>query len=199
MHDGSGYLRIGSFDRASGEIRDCRFDVTWHGEATLFEANQGSPLFHYDTIRAETSSGAIYFFYALGTKLVIWNSILSCSGGDSTLVSSDAALVAGQFVADCIWGFGRLADGAGTVQSLQDLNALNASSPRFAGHKNISEAPYRTFGPPVKGVAQLSPGSACVGAALPIDSEPARDFTGRPRPGIADTVPPDIGADEISE
>ncbi|HUW40553.1 MAG TPA: hypothetical protein VMV90_06045 [Rectinemataceae bacterium] len=194
---GSGYLRIGNFADAPGFIRDCRFEIAWRGEGTLFSLRAAAPTFLYDTILAATGRGSIRYFEARHAVLRVWDSILSCASGGSELVRTDESLGAGALVADCIWGFPRLVAGAMDLRSLDALDALNAASGLYSTKRHVSEPPQATFSAPVKGVARLSPSSACVGAALPFDDANATDFLGNPRPGRSGPGSPDIGAEEL--
>ena len=199
VEGGSGYMRIGSFVNSPGEVRDCKFDVAWQGDGTLFELSGEGPAFRYDTLLASARGGALRYFDLNGASLQVWNSILSCEAGGQDLVHTDGPLGAGSLVADCIWGFPTLVDGAMDIAKLDALDALNAASPIFSSKRHVSEPPQATFAAPEKSVAPLSPRSACVGAALPIDEGPAVDFLGHPRPGLAGPAAPDIGAQELSE
>ncbi len=196
---GTGYLRIGRFSDSPGEIRSSKCIVSWKGAGTLFESHGSSPSFRFDTVIADTASGSLRFFDAEGGAPEIWNCILTKPSGGGELLRSTEAPLAGSLVADCLWGFDSLASGALSISSLASLNALNAPSARFAARPHVSEPPARTFGASVKSLYPLSPASACVGAALPLDDRYATDFAGRRRPGGTDRAMPDIGADQAAE
>ncbi|MDA8425374.1 MAG: hypothetical protein M0Z80_04495 [Treponema sp.] len=194
---GSGYLRIGSFADAPGTIRDCRFEIAWRGEGTLFSLRGAAPSFLFDTILAASERGSLRYFDARRADFRVRDSILSCSAGGFELLRTDTSLGAGAFVADCIWGFPRLVAGAMEIRTLEELDALNAPSALYSSRKHVSEPPETTFAAPLKGLEHLKPSSACVGAALPLDEGTSTDFLGNPRPGCAGPGMPDIGAEEL--
>jgi hypothetical protein len=104
----------------------------------------------------------------------------------------------GTFVADCVWGFGRLVAGAYETSDLVSLNSLNASSALYSSKPIISEPPESSFAAPLKSQAPLRKGSACIGAAISLGRGYEVDFGGHPRPAPGKDEP-DIGADEFSE
>jgi hypothetical protein len=193
---GSGYLRIGAFESVTGDLRNSKFLLSWKGPGTLFELAGEAPAFLHDTIVADTSSGTLRFFDAKGQAPRVWNSILDCASGGGELLRSATALGAGSFVADCVWGFDHLLSGASEAKDLRSLNALNSSSALYSSRPVISEPPERTFAATVKSQAPLRRDSACVGAALPLESGFELDFSGHSRASSGST--PAIGADEYS-
>ncbi|HET7838346.1 MAG TPA: hypothetical protein VFL04_01215, partial [Rectinemataceae bacterium] len=196
---GTGYLRIGSFTDSTGELRSSKCIVSWKGAGTLFESHGGSPSYRFDTIITETSSGLLRFFDADGRPPEVWNSILSNTAGSGELLRSTLPPTAGSLVANCLWGFGSLVSGASAITSLAGLNALNAGSALYSSRPLLSEPPTATFAASVKSLYPLSPGSACVGAALPLDERYSLDFGGGHRPSRSDGAMPDIGADQVSD
>ncbi len=196
---GSGFLRVGAFKSVTGEIRNSKLLLSWKGPGTLFESSGAGPDFRHDTMVADTSAGLLRFFDATGRIPQIWNSILDCSSGGAELLRCDSAPAAGAIVADCLWGFGRLVTGGRELAELESLNALNASSGLYSSKPNIGESPERTFAAPLKSQAPLRRGSACVDAAMPLDSPGYElDFSGKKRPA-GSAKAPDIGADELSD
>ncbi len=197
---GSGYLRMGAFEGVEGELRNSRVLVSWAGPGILFETSGASPAFRHLTVSAETSRGRLDCFSALGSTPEIWNSILSFPAGGGVFLRSDRIPGPGRLVADCIWGFERLVDGAATIGALRDLDALNAGAAAYASRPHVSEPPSRTFSAPIKTLSPLSRDSACVDAAYPLDGPAyALDFKGAPRPAGWGKALPDIGADEAGE
>jgi len=195
---GSGFLRIGSFAGATGEIRNTKILVSWKGSGTLFEVSGGGPDFRHDTVVADAEKGRLRFFDVTGKMPQLWNSIFDCSRGGAELISADSVPQPGTVVANCAWGFDRMLAGAVDLRGIGDLNALNGSSAFYASRPNVSESPSATFSSPVKSLAPLSPSSACVDAAVSLDGAAyAVDFRGLPRP--APGTLPDIGADELQK
>ncbi|HOX33388.1 MAG TPA: hypothetical protein PLB91_13745 [Spirochaetales bacterium] len=197
---GSGFLRLGSFQDVTGELRNSRVLVSWKGEGLLFESSGSSPAFRHMTISAETSRGRLGAFSASGAAPELWNSIVSFSQGGGTLLRCEAKPGPGILVSDCLWGFETLVDGAWRASTIKELDSLNAANPAFASRAHVSEPPFATFSAPVKSVHPLSRSSACVDAAYPLEGEAyALDFKGAPRPQARGKGRPDIGADEAGE
>ena len=194
---GSGFLRIGSFKSVKGEIKNSKVLLSWKGPGILFEIVDGGPAFRHDTIIADSDKGGLRFFDARGELPQIWNSILECSGKGSELLRSDSVPGPGTLVADCVWGFDAFLVGARVISDLASLNALNSASVLYSSKPIISEAPEDSFAAPIKSQAPLRASSACVNAAMPLESGYDVDFSGHRRPGSGKTGS-DIGADELS-
>jgi hypothetical protein len=204
--DGSGFLRIGSFDAVRGEVKNSKVFASWKGSGVLFEISRGGPAFRHDTIVADSAREGMRFFDVKGEAPQIWNSILECSGKESELLRSDSGAGPGVLVADCVWGFDKLLAGAQEARDVASLNALNAGSSLYSYKPIVSESPERSFAAPIKSMAPLRADSACVNAAMPLDIGYDVDFSGRrrPEPGKPTTGSdrplddaPDIGADEL--
>jgi len=192
---GSGFLRIGTFSGASGEIRNSKILVSWNGSGTLFEISGKGPDFRHDTVIADSQRGRIRFFDIGGGFPQLWNSIFACTKGGGELIVSSSVPRPGSIAANCVWGFERMIAGASDLRSLAELNALNGSAAPFSSRPNVSEPPSETFASSVKSLAPLNTASACIDAAIPLDGPAhASDFRGLPRP--APGTLPDIGADE---
>jgi hypothetical protein len=201
VEGGSGFLRLGSFKTVQGEMKNSKVILSWEGPGILFEIADGGPAFRHDTIVADSKKGGLRFFDVRGELPQVWNSILDCSGTDSELLRSDSLPGQGVLVADCVWGFDKLFVGASEIRDLGSLNALNAGSVLYSSKPIVSESPESSFAAPLKSQAPLRAGSACVNAALPLESGYDVDFSGHRRPGPGKAklgnAGPDIGADEL--
>jgi hypothetical protein len=194
---GSGYMRLGVFTGVKGEIRSSKFLVSWKGDGTLFDIEDGGPAFRHDSVVADTTKGSLRFFDVAGPVPEIWNSILSSEAGGGELLRSSMAPTEGSLVADCIWGFPVLVTGAVEIDDLAGLDALNATSALYASRPHVAEPPSSTFSKAIKSMRPLSPGSACVGAALAQGE--GLDFSGNPWPSGSGGRRPDIGADQLAK
>jgi hypothetical protein len=192
---GVGFLRIGSLKAVSGEIKNSKLFLSWKGPGTLFEIQGGGPAIRHDTIMAD-SKAALRFFDIRGILPQLWNSIFDCSASGSEFLRSDSVPPAGIVVADCVWGFESYLAGELESKDFASLNALNALSALYSSKPCVSESPENSFSTPLKNQTSLKRGSACVNAALPIESGYNLDFSGNQRPAPG-TALPDIGADEL--
>jgi hypothetical protein len=197
VEGGAGFLRIGSLKAVSGEIKNSKLFLSWKGPGTLFEIQGGGPALRHDTILAD-SKAALRFFDIRGSLPQLWNSIFDCSAPDSEFLRSDSVPAAGIVVANCVWGFDSYLAGKLESKDFASLNALNALSALYSSKPCISESPENSFTAPLKSQASLKKGSACVDAALPIESGYSLDFSGHQRPATG-TALPDIGADELGD
>jgi hypothetical protein len=197
---GGGFLRLGLFEEALGEIRNSRVQASWGGDAVLFEYDGTGPAFIHDTIEGASQRGLMSFFSSSASPPSLWNSIIVAKGGRAELLRAEGGPPgAGSLVADCLWGFERLVSGVMEISSIAELDRLNAASPLFSSTRHVSEAPSRSFAAPVKNLPSLRRDSACVDAAMPLPGSYGRDFRGQPRPSPKGAGLPDIGADESQD
>ena len=196
LRGASGFLSVGSFEDCQGRIADSRGYVEWEGGVTLFRLKGSSPIFVHDSFYAVTAKGSVRFFDCTGTTPMLRNCILGAKGLRNELVSSDQKPLPGQVSANCLWGFYFCVSGAISLRDVATLNSYNSAD--ATALPNIVEAPELTYGAlPPGSFFNLAPGSACLGAGMPLAGYP-EDFEGDPRPAADSGKRPDIGADQES-
>jgi len=187
---GTSSCRVFSANNASLTVSSVYLNTVWKGSSETFNVSNGSRL-KVAHLTAIVDAPRSVFVSSMGSKLEVYNSIVSFSGSDSVFIRSDMVPGPGSIVANCLWGFSKYLDGVRSISELTELNRLVNPI-----ELNFSEDPSRTFTGTIKGLFRLSKSSACRDGGSVVSWASGHDVLGKQR-GTSEDQKPDIGAEEL--
>ncbi len=187
---GTSSCRVFSANAATLTVSSVYLTTAWKGSSETFNVLNGSRL-KVAHLTAIVDAPRSVFISSMGSKLEVYNSIVSFTGSDSVFIRSDIVPGNGSVSSNCLWGFSKYLDGVRSISALAELNRL-VNPPGL----NFSEDPSRTFTGTIKGLFKLSKSSACRDGGSVVSWASGHDVLGKQR-GTPEDQKPDIGAEEL--